>query len=77
MLFNKIFAHKLWLCQKCDEGEKGYIVTRGAHVMKAYLSNNSTAVSLASVSEDGWYLNLGDIGFYFYNPINGKKDFYW
>ena len=26
---------------------------------------------------NGWYTNLGDIGFWLVNPFNGKKDIYW
>lgn len=44
----------------CDDGQPGYLITRGANLMTAYVANpEATARSF----QDGWYLNLGDVGF--------------
>ena len=48
--------------QPCEEGEPGYIVTRGMHILKSYVGG----VGAGAKSDDGWYLNLGDIGFFLY-----------
>lgn len=65
-------------CQDCEEGEPGYLITRGGHVMASYVGLED-AVKKA-ISDDGWYLNLGDIGFWFNGIPAGKgsvRDLYW
>jgi len=50
-------------------------VTRGGHVMKGYVK---AAVARSEVvSADGWYLKLGDVGYYFTDPEDGGADLYW
>ena len=79
--------------QLCAEGEPGYIITRGGHVMASYvvpkhppnpsISSSSPLKIEASqpsklpVTADGWYLNLGDIGFYLLSESDGAQDLYW
>lgn len=55
----------------CCEGQPGYIVTKGGHVMRGYV--NQPALTKDAVSEDGWYLRLGDIGFF----LGPQRDLYW
>ena len=43
--------------------------------MKGYVK---AAVARSEVvSEDGWYLKLGDVGYYFIDPEDGGADLYW
>ena len=37
---------------ECSEGEPGYIITRGAHVMSGYVGDD--AATAAAIDEDGW-----------------------
>jgi acyl-CoA synthetase (AMP-forming)/AMP-acid ligase II len=55
----------------CEEGQPGYIITRGGHVMKGYV--NQPQQTKEAISPDGWYLKLGDMGFY----LGPKRDLYW
>ena len=60
----------------CAEGQPGYIITRGGHVMQSYVGQ--VEMTAKATSDDGWYLKLGDIGFYLLsNDGSGNKDFYW
>jgi acyl-CoA synthetase (AMP-forming)/AMP-acid ligase II len=49
--------------EDCPAGRPGYLVTRGGHVFSSYVGLPAETGRLA-VSDDGWYLNLGDIGFW-------------
>lgn len=60
---------------ECSEGEPGYIITRGAHVMSGYVGDD--AATAAAIDEDGWYTNLGDVGFWLTSQADGERDFYW
>jgi hypothetical protein len=41
--------------------------------MRTYV--NQPEQAKAAITDDGWYLNLGDVGFYF--GQNGRRDLYW
>ena len=60
--------------KEVSEGEPGYFITKGDHIMTAYV-NNPTAT--AEVIDNEWYLGLKDIGFYFIDAEDNIKDFYW
>lgn len=52
----------------CGEGEPGFIIAKGGNVFAGYVGDDAaTALAL----DDGWYLNLGDVGF----TLGGKL--YW
>ena len=55
----------------CPEGQPGYIITRGGHVMRGYV--NQPDMSREAVTSDGWYLKLGDMGFF----LGSNRDLYW
>ncbi|KAJ8603610.1 hypothetical protein CTAYLR_004840 [Chrysophaeum taylorii] len=55
--------------EDCDDGEPGYLVTRGDNLMSGYVGNPDATAK--AFSDDGWYLNLGDVGFRL------GKDLYW
>ena len=55
----------------CEEGQPGYIITRGGHVMKGYV--NQPQQTKDAISADGWYLKLGDMGFF----LGPNRDLYW
>lgn len=55
----------------CIEGQPGFIITKGGHVMSGYIG--SPELSRAAVTVDGWYLKLGDIGFF----LGASRDLYW
>jgi len=60
----------------CEEGEPGYVITKGSHVMSKYVG--LVEVYAAAISEDGWYLNLGDIGFWLSGISDqSSKNLYW
>lgn len=69
--------------ERCDAGVPGYIVTRGGHIFERYIGLPSE-LSERAKSDDGWYLNLGDIGFWLPSE-NGNdpenmtfaKELYW
>lgn len=65
--------------ERSPAGVPGYIVTRGGHVFKSYVGL-AADVSASAKSADGWYLKLGDIGFWL--PSTGDDDYsykeiYW
>lgn len=43
--------------------------------MQAYV--NQPEQTQRAISEDGWYLNLGDIGFYLQHEDGDGRDIYW
>lgn len=43
----------------CDEGEAGNLVCRGNNTVKKYVDGSTPAYSA-----DGWFLGLGDVGYY-------------
>ena len=55
----------------CSEGQPGYLITKGEHVMRGYVDRSG--LSEQAVTSDGWYLQLGDIGFY----LGSNQDLYW
>lgn len=57
----------------CVESQPGYIITRGNNLMTGYVGRQKDSTSV--VSEDGWYLNLGDIGFWL--GTSETRDIYW
>ena len=65
--------------QPCVEGQPGYIVTRGGNIMSSYVHNESEAglPSTVPITLDGWYVNLGDIGFFLRSELDGGLDLYW
>lgn len=59
--------------EECEEGEPGLLVCRGANCMQGYV--NSAKLPF---SPDGWYLGLGDIGFFLGDKNGGgESDWYW
>lgn len=56
----------------CDEGEPGYLVSRGNNSMVGYANS-----AKQPFSEDGWYLGFGDIAFFLINETDGCRDYYW
>eukprot|EP01039_Chlorochromonas_danica_P010169 gene10169-11253_t len=58
----------------CEEGEPGYLITRGGHIMAGYV-NVPTGSDVITV--EGWYLRLGDVGFFLRSPLNSLADLYW
>ncbi len=56
-----------------EDGQPGYIVTRGGHVMQGYVQSGASSTA---ISADGWYCNLGDIGFAL-TARSGRKNLYW
>lgn len=59
---------------RCGEGEAGYLVSRGGHIMKGTVQDSSGSRALV---HDGWYLGFRDIGFFLENVACGQRDFYW
>jgi acyl-CoA synthetase (AMP-forming)/AMP-acid ligase II len=57
----------------CVGGQPGYIITRGNNLMTGYVGQQKVSTSV--VSDDGWYLNLGDIGFWL--GESERRDIYW
>ena len=55
----------------CSEGQPGYLITKGGHVMRGYVGGSN--FSEQAVTADGWYLRLGDIGFH----LGSNRDLYW
>jgi acyl-CoA synthetase (AMP-forming)/AMP-acid ligase II len=70
--------------KECPEGRQGYLVTRGSNVMKGYVQGEE-ATRKAVHAAAGWYVNLGDVGFWLWGVEEegergregGVKDFYW
>ncbi|MCF7935335.1 MAG: AMP-binding protein, partial [Synergistales bacterium] len=58
----------------CPNGEEGYLIARGGHVMAGYLNDTEAT---REVLRDGWYLGFGDIGFTLTSPADGGRDHYW
>jgi acyl-CoA synthetase (AMP-forming)/AMP-acid ligase II len=56
------------------EGEPGYFIAKGEHIMTGYVNNPEAT---AEVMDNKWYLGLKDIGFYFTDAEDKKKDYYW
>ncbi|GMH98775.1 hypothetical protein TrST_g11138 [Triparma strigata] len=60
---------------ECEAGEPGLLVVKGRNVMKGYVSDPAAT---AKAFEEGWYVNLGDVCFYFPAGEGGSsKDVYW
>ena len=55
----------------CSEGQPGYLITKGGHVMRGYVGKAD--LTDQAVTADGWYLQLGDIGF----TLGPNRDLYW
>lgn len=72
-------GHELYL-KDCRAGELGYLVARGGHVMAGYVQQPAGGKG-CPVEEDGWYLRLGDIGYWLPGGDSGnepnQRDFYW
>ena len=62
--------------EACAEGEPGQIVTRGANVMSAYVNNADATAAAIDAAAGGWYLKLGDVGFWL-AADDGGRDHYW
>ncbi len=58
----------------CKEGEPGLFIARGANVMSGYVGDEAAT---AKAIRDGWYVNLGDVGFWLTSADDGRQDFYW
>lgn len=59
----------------CADGEPGQIVTRGANVMTGYVGDD--AATKKALDANGWYTNLGDVGFRLKNSVDAGADLYW
>mmetsp|Transcript_27377 Transcript_27377/g.33425 ORF Transcript_27377/g.33425 Transcript_27377/m.33425 type:complete len:653 (+) Transcript_27377:196-2154(+) len=73
----------------CEEGQPGYIITRGGNVMSGYVGNDeATKKALiydqvvgdetkqaTALAKLPWYVKLGDLGFWFQN--SDRRDNYW
>ena len=59
----------------CDEGEPGYLITRGDNLMSGYVRNDRATHDV--MHEGGWYTGLRDICFWKTNPGDGGRDWYW
>ncbi len=57
-----------------NEGEPGYIVTRGANLMTDYVNDPEAT---RAVFIRGWYTGLMDVGYFLINPQDGERDYYW
>eukprot|EP01041_Mallomonas_annulata_P007753 gene7753-15862_t len=84
--------------QMCMEGEPGYLIAKGDHVMtRGYLNQPTTSEQTSHrqrvITVDGWYLGLGDRGFWLHAEddsshssnsdassicnVSRMKDLYW
>ena len=59
----------------CDEGEPGYLITRGENLMSGYVKNPEATREV--MHEDGWYSGLRDVCFRLTSEVDGEDDFYW
>jgi acyl-CoA synthetase (AMP-forming)/AMP-acid ligase II len=59
----------------CDEGEPGYLITRGPNLMSGYVKDDDA--TREAMHEDGWYSGLRDICFWLTNARDGGRDYYW
>ncbi len=59
----------------CDEGEQGYLITRGDNLMREYVKNADATYE--ALHDGGWYTGLKDICFRLTSDIDGQDDFYW
>jgi acyl-CoA synthetase (AMP-forming)/AMP-acid ligase II len=59
----------------CDEGEPGYLITRGQNVMAGYVKDEESTAAV--LHEGGWYSGLGDVCFWLTNGEDGRRDYYW
>jgi len=78
------FAEPRIYLQPTLEGEPGYLVTRGGHVMAGYVGSTPEereALNRRVFHVGGWYSGLGDVGFWL-SPVTvhdatTEKDLYW
>lgn len=61
--------------EPCEYGESGYIVCRGANLMKGYVQKPEETEKVFSA--DGWYLGFGDVCFVLKNENDGGDDIFW
>lgn len=59
---------------ECGEGEPGYLVSRGGHIMKGTVQDEGRPPAAV---HDGWYTGFRDIGFYLRDAQDGHRNFYW
>ncbi|HUV38733.1 MAG TPA: class I adenylate-forming enzyme family protein [Planctomycetota bacterium] len=59
----------------CDEGEPGYLITRGDNVMSGYVKDPEATREV--MHEGGWYSGLRDVCFRLVSEADGADDFYW
>ncbi len=57
----------------CEEGEPGYIVTKGSNLMSKYVNEPEAT---EAVFFDSWYTGLKDICFYLKGK-DGEPDYFW
>lgn len=57
-----------------QEGQPGYLITRGDNVMSGYVGNPEAT---AAVLPQGWYTGLRDVAFRLRNPEDCEWDYYW
>jgi acyl-CoA synthetase (AMP-forming)/AMP-acid ligase II len=58
----------------CEEGEPGYLLTRGPNLMSGYVGDPEAT---RDVFREGWYTGLRDIVFTLRNKKDGQLDYYW
>ena len=59
----------------CEEGEPGYVITRGGNLMSGYVKDEEATREV--MHEDGWYSGLRDICFWLTSDADGERDYYW
>ena len=59
----------------CDEGELGYLITRGRNLMSGYVGDDEGTRQV--LRPDGWYTGLKDVCFWLANIHDGQRDYYW
>jgi acyl-CoA synthetase (AMP-forming)/AMP-acid ligase II len=60
---------------ECASGQPGLIITKGGNVMNRYVGN---AEATAKALIDGWYTNLGDVGFFLNDETEvGERNYFW
>jgi acyl-CoA synthetase (AMP-forming)/AMP-acid ligase II len=57
-----------------QDGEPGYLITRGRNVMSGYVGDSEATIA---VLPEGWYTGLRDVAFRLRNIEDGEWDYYW
>ena len=57
---------------ECAEGEPGLLLVKGANLMSEYIKKPEATAK--AITQDGWYVNLGDMAFWRANPADSEAD---